>query len=61
MLVSWLVYSRTVKMETICYSETSVDFQQSADCYIPEEITCVLVGLLSYREDGDDMLLRNIY
>jgi hypothetical protein len=36
MLVSWFVYSRIVKVETTCYSETSVDFQQSAECSIPE-------------------------
>jgi hypothetical protein len=38
MLVSCLAYS-TLKMNATCYSETSVDFQQTTWRYIPEEIT----------------------
>jgi hypothetical protein len=35
-LVSCLAYSLALKMEVICSSETSVDFQQSTRHYIPE-------------------------
>jgi hypothetical protein len=37
-----LVYSWTLKMEEICSSETSVDFQRSTRRYIPEDCTLVL-------------------
>jgi hypothetical protein len=42
MLVSCLVYSSTLKMEAICFSETSVDFQRAIWRYIPEDRTSVL-------------------
>jgi hypothetical protein len=32
-------YSSTLKMEVICFSETSVDFQRTARRYIPEYST----------------------
>jgi hypothetical protein len=34
-LVSFLGYSSTLKMEAICSSETSVNFQQTTRRYIP--------------------------
>jgi hypothetical protein len=37
MPVSSLAFSSTVKMETICSSEMSVDFERSTRCYIPED------------------------
>jgi hypothetical protein len=39
MLVSCLAYSSTLKMEAICSSDTSVDFQQFTRRYIPEDST----------------------
>jgi hypothetical protein len=36
-LVSCSAYSLTLKMEAICYSETSVDFQRTTRRYIPED------------------------
>jgi hypothetical protein len=39
MLVSFLAYSSTLKMETTCSSETLVDFQQTTWHYIPENRT----------------------
>jgi hypothetical protein len=38
-LVSCLAYSYTLKMEAICFSETSVDSQWTTWYYILEEIT----------------------
>jgi hypothetical protein len=38
-LVSCSAHSSTLKMETICSSETSVDFQQNTRRYIPEDRT----------------------
>jgi hypothetical protein len=35
MLVSCLAYSSTMNMETICSSQTSVDFQRTTTRYIP--------------------------
>jgi hypothetical protein len=35
MLVSWVAFSSTLKMEAICSSETSVGFQQTTRRYIP--------------------------
>jgi hypothetical protein len=37
MLVSSLVYYATLKMEAICSSETSVNFQHAISRYIPRE------------------------
>jgi hypothetical protein len=37
LLVSCLTYSSTLKMEEICFSETSVDFQRTTRRYIPED------------------------
>jgi hypothetical protein len=39
MPVSFLSYSATLKMEAICSSETSVEFQRTTQRYIPEERT----------------------
>jgi hypothetical protein len=36
-LDSCLAYSSTLKVETICSSETSVDFHRTRRCYIPED------------------------
>jgi hypothetical protein len=38
-VVSWLAYSSTLNLKLVCYSETSVYFQQSTRCYFPESIT----------------------
>jgi hypothetical protein len=38
-LVSFSAYSSTLKMEAICSSETSVDFQRNTQRYIPEDGT----------------------
>jgi hypothetical protein len=38
-LVSYSAYSSTLKMEAICSSETSVDFQRATRRYIPEDST----------------------
>jgi hypothetical protein len=37
MLVSYLAYSSSLKMETTCSSETSDDFQRTTQPYIPED------------------------
>jgi hypothetical protein len=37
MLVSFLAYSSTLKIEAACFSETSVDFQRTTRRYIPED------------------------
>jgi hypothetical protein len=39
MLVSCLAYFLTLKMEATGSSKTSVDFQQTTEHYIPEDIT----------------------
>jgi hypothetical protein len=39
MLISCLTYSSTLKMEVICYSETSVDFWRTTQRYIPKRST----------------------
>jgi hypothetical protein len=39
MVVSCLDYFSTLKMEATCFSETSVDFQRTTGCYIPEDRT----------------------
>jgi hypothetical protein len=38
-LVSCSAYSLALKMEATCSSETSVDFQQTTQHYIPEDST----------------------
>jgi hypothetical protein len=42
-LVSCSAYSSTLKMEVICYSETSVDFQRTTQRYIQK------IGLFKYH------------
>jgi hypothetical protein len=39
MLVYCVAYSSTLKMEATCSSETSVDYQRTAFCCFPEDIT----------------------
>jgi hypothetical protein len=39
MLVSWSAYFSSLKMEAICVTETSVDFQPTTQRYIPEDDT----------------------
>jgi hypothetical protein len=38
-VLSCSAYSSTLKMEAICSSNASVDFQRSTWCYIPEDNT----------------------
>jgi hypothetical protein len=38
-LVSYLAYASTLKMEAICSFEISVDTQRNTRCYIPEDGT----------------------
>jgi hypothetical protein len=45
-LVSCSAYFSTLKMEAICSSKTSVDFQQTTWCYIPEDSTLLTTALL---------------
>jgi hypothetical protein len=47
MLVSCLAYSSTLKMEEICFSETSVDFQQATCHHIPEDRTIFRINFYS--------------
>jgi hypothetical protein len=35
MVLSCMTYSLTLKMQAMCSSETSVDFQQTTLCYMP--------------------------
>jgi hypothetical protein len=46
--VSCSAYSSTLKMEAICSSETSVDFQRTTRRYIPGDSTLNSVYFLSY-------------
>jgi hypothetical protein len=39
-LVSFSAYCLALKMEVICFSETSVDFQRTTQHYIPKDRTC---------------------
>jgi hypothetical protein len=53
-LVSSLAYSWILKMEAICFSETSVNFQQTTRRYIPEARTlngerCFSRPIIAYR------------
>jgi hypothetical protein len=48
-LVSFLGYSSALKMEAKCSSETSVDFQLTMLCYIPED-NHRCKNLKSYKE-----------
>jgi hypothetical protein len=55
-LVSCLAYSSILKMEAICSSETSVDFQRTIQRYIPEDSTlnmhCVRPQILHRQDSG---------
>jgi hypothetical protein len=53
MAVSCVVYSSTLKLEIIYFSETSIDFQQTTRCYNPEDKT-----LHSHRCDN---LISNLH
>jgi hypothetical protein len=44
-LASCLAYS-TLKMETVCFSEMSVDFQRTIRRYTPEDSTLQLISCL---------------
>jgi hypothetical protein len=68
MIVSCSAYFYTLKMETICSSETSVDFERTTRRYIPDDSTLhnhrcenlksykfilsFLLGLIFDPEDG---------
>jgi hypothetical protein len=54
MLICCSAYS-TLKTEAICSSETSVDFQQTTWCYIPEDST-----LHNHRDLYIHSVIRNI-
>jgi hypothetical protein len=45
----WLAYFSTLKMEAICSSETSVDFQQTIRRYSPEDGTLHFCHKLVFR------------
>jgi hypothetical protein len=51
MLVSFLAYSSTLKMVVTCSSETSADFQQTAQLYIPEDRTIHFKVILEVNKD----------
>jgi hypothetical protein len=57
MLVSFLVYSSTMNMEGICFSETSVDFQQITRRYIPEDRTLRFFSLAFNPQPGRSVKL----
>jgi hypothetical protein len=42
-LVSCSAYSSTLKIEAICFSETSVDFQRTTRQYIPKEMLVLFI------------------
>jgi hypothetical protein len=48
-LVSCSAFSLTLKMEAICSSELSIDFQWTALCYIPEDSTLLVKPQFSFR------------
>jgi hypothetical protein len=48
-LVSFLAHYLTLKMEAICSSETSDDFQQTTRRYIPEDRTLTNYRCMSYK------------
>jgi hypothetical protein len=43
----FLVWSSILKMEAICSSETSANFQQTTWCYSPKDRTLRTINLLS--------------
>jgi hypothetical protein len=59
LLSRWIlaVYSSTLKMEAICSSEKSVDFQRTTRRYIPEDGTLLLFCLLSHYLTSDSVKL----
>jgi hypothetical protein len=52
MLVSCSAYSLTLKMEAMCSSKTSVDFQQTTLQYVPEDSTLHVIFMFK--------ILRNL-
>jgi hypothetical protein len=57
-LVSCSSYSSSLKMETICSSETSVDLQRTVQRYIPENSTHLkdwCHNLKSYNDSDNDV------
>jgi hypothetical protein len=49
LLISWLAYSSTLRMEVTCSSETSVDFQRNTHIYIPENRTTIWTNVAQDR------------
>jgi hypothetical protein len=58
MLVSCLAYSATLKIEAICSSERSVDFQRTARRYIPEDRTLRILRSEVFVSGSGNCLLR---
>jgi hypothetical protein len=56
--VSCLAYSLTLKMEATCSSKTSVDFQQTAWHYIPEDRTLYKNVI---KQDGSSSNALDLY
>jgi hypothetical protein len=50
MLVSFLAYSSTLKMEVTYFSKISVDFQRTTRRYIPEDIFINLILAIPVRD-----------
>jgi hypothetical protein len=55
MLVSYMAYFLTLKMEAICSSKTLVDFQQTAQYYIPKDRILLKFGFITFL--GEKMKL----
>jgi hypothetical protein len=58
LLVAWLAYSFTLKMEAVCSSKTSVNFCWATQCNIPEHSTLHMRMVLS---DSQDITLLRIH
>jgi hypothetical protein len=59
-IVSYLAYFRTLKMEPTCSSETSADFQPITRRYIPEDRTLLFKSSGIYPKDKGSRLARNV-
>jgi hypothetical protein len=60
MLVSFLAYSSTLKIEATCFSETSVDFQRTTR-HIPDDRTLHTNGCGTSTTIMEKLLARNAY
>jgi hypothetical protein len=63
-VVSCLTYSSTLKIEATCSSETSVDFQLTTRCYIPEDRTLqrwILLSKLFFCSEYSNAMVFNIF